>query len=158
MNQTTSHSSVPFFEMPVALKFKNATQEKIIVVNNTSNGQQFIQPIGFIPDTVLVDPEYWIISKNNSTQKTIFANSGEGIAEIYPNPIADPLSIFLHDFNANTASIKILAANGQLMYKRSVALLNGAELCVVPTKQWARGMYIIYIEAAGKKIVKQVVR
>jgi aminopeptidase N len=158
MNQTTSHPSVSFFEMPVALKFKNATQEKTIVVNNTSNGQQFIQSIGFVPDTVLVDPEYWIISKNNSTQKTVFTNTGEGIAEIYPNPIADPLNIFLHDFNANNASVKILAANGQLMYKRNIALVNGAELCLVPTKHWARGMYIIYIEAGGKKIVKQVVR
>ena len=32
MAQTTSHPSVTFFDLPVALKFKNATQEKTIVV------------------------------------------------------------------------------------------------------------------------------
>jgi aminopeptidase N len=28
MNQTTSHATVPFFEMPVSLQFKNATQSE----------------------------------------------------------------------------------------------------------------------------------
>jgi aminopeptidase N len=38
MDQTTSHPSVGFFELPVALKFKNASQEKTIIVNNKFSG------------------------------------------------------------------------------------------------------------------------
>ena len=158
INQTTSHASVSFFEMPVALKFKNATQEKTVVVNNTINGQQFLQSIGFQPDTVLVDPEYWLISKNNSTQKTTLANSGEGIAEIYPNPVTNPLSILLHDFRGTSANVNITNAKGQRMYMRVIGLTNGAELIQIPTQNWAPGMYVILIDVAGKKIVKQVVR
>lgn len=158
INQTTSHASVSFFEMPVALKFKNATQEKTVVVNNTFNGQQYLQSIGFQPDTVLVDPEYWLISKNNSTQKTTLANSGEGIAEIYPNPVTNPLSILLHDFRGTSANVNITNAKGQRMYMRAIGLINGAELIQIPTQNWAPGMYVILIDVAGKKIVKQVVR
>ena len=158
MNQVTSHASVSFFEMPVALRFKNATQEKTVVVNNTSNGQQFVQFLGFQPDTVLVDPESWIISKNNNTQQTAFANTGAGIVEVYPNPLTNPLSIFLHDFNASSASVTITNAKGQRMYERNIGLINGAELLQVPTMDWARGVYFVLIRAAGKKIVKQVLR
>jgi aminopeptidase N len=157
MNQTTSHASVSFFEMPVALKFKKGVQEKTVILNNTFNGQEFIQQIGFVPDTVLVDPEYWIISKNNSTQKTSIINTGEGIVEIYPNPVISPLNIYMHDFNANSAEVQITNVKGQLMFKKSFALINGAELLQIPSQQWARGMYVVRVQAADKKIVKQLI-
>jgi len=66
MNQTTSHTSVPFFELPVALKFSNATQSATVIVNNTSNGEVFIKPIGFVASAVTIDPEAWLITKNNT--------------------------------------------------------------------------------------------
>jgi len=69
MNQTTSHVSVPFFELPVALQFKNATQSATVVVNNTSNGETFIKSIGFNADTVIIDPNAWLITRNNTTAK-----------------------------------------------------------------------------------------
>ena len=67
MNQTTSHASVPFFELPVALKFSNATQSATVIVNNTSNGEVFIKPIGFVATSVTIDPEAWLITKNNTS-------------------------------------------------------------------------------------------
>ncbi|MGH2553025.1 MAG: T9SS type A sorting domain-containing protein, partial [Chitinophagaceae bacterium] len=69
MNQVTSHASVPFFELPVALKFQNATQQATVIVDNTFNGETFIKSIGFFADTVFVDPDAWLITKNNSTSK-----------------------------------------------------------------------------------------
>jgi hypothetical protein len=69
MNQVTSHVSVPFFELPVALKFTNATQQATVIVNNVVNGEIFIKPVGFVADTVFIDPEAWLITRNNTTQK-----------------------------------------------------------------------------------------
>lgn len=158
MNQTTSHPSVSFFEMPVALKFKNATQEKTVVVDNKSNGEIFTKQIGFVADTVLVDPEYWILSKNNTTQKTTMGNSGTGVVDINPNPVTDPLNIYLHDFNANSADLHIVNAAGQLIFKKTVALVNGAELLQLPTSSWSKGVYIVNVKAGDKKIVKRIVR
>jgi len=91
MNQTTSHNSVDFFELPVALKFKNATQEKTIVVDNKTNGETFFRNIGFIADTVLIDPEYWLITKNNTTAKVPDAMAGQNVVQVFPNPVGDSL-------------------------------------------------------------------
>ena len=158
MNQTTSHPSVSFFEMPVALKFKNATQEKTIVVNHTSNGQMFNSEIGFLPDTVLVDPELWLISKNNSSKKVLLSNTGQAAVEINPNPVTAPMSIFLHDFNADVANLTILNATGQLMYKENITLLNGAAILSINNKHWAKGIYVVTVKAGNKKIVKRVLQ
>ncbi|HMK25243.1 MAG TPA: M1 family aminopeptidase [Chitinophagaceae bacterium] len=69
MNQATSHFSVPFFELPVALQFRNATQQATVVVDNKVNGETFIRSIGFTPDTVLIDPDAWLITRNNTSTK-----------------------------------------------------------------------------------------
>lgn len=69
MNQVTSHPSVSFFELPVALRFQNATQQATVIVDNVSNGEVFLRSIGFLADTVFVDPEAWLITKNNTTEK-----------------------------------------------------------------------------------------
>lgn len=158
MNQTTSHPSVSFFEMPVALKFKNATQEKTVVVDNRTNSEIFTRDIGFAADTVLVDPEYWIISKNNTTQKTTLGNSGAGGMDINPNPIADPMIIYLHDFNASQAEVHIISSVGQLVYKTNVALVNGSELLKVQSSGWSKGIYVVHVKAGSQKIMKRVVR
>jgi hypothetical protein len=39
MSQVTSDPSVNFFELTVPLLFKNATQEKMILVDNKFNGE-----------------------------------------------------------------------------------------------------------------------
>lgn len=69
MDQVTSHSSVSFFELPVALQFRNTTQQATVLVNNIINGEIFIRSIGFVADTVWVDPDAWLITRNNTTTK-----------------------------------------------------------------------------------------
>ncbi|MCE7044128.1 M1 family aminopeptidase [Dyadobacter sp. CY312] len=68
LNQTTSHASVGFFQLPVPLLFKNegGTQQKLVVANNTSSGQSFIEDLGFIAESVEIDPDFWLITRNNS--------------------------------------------------------------------------------------------
>lgn len=72
LNQTTSHASVGFFKLPVPLLFKNNTtgQQKLVVADNTANGQTFSENIGFVAETVIIDPEYWLITRNNTITKT----------------------------------------------------------------------------------------
>lgn len=158
LNQTTSDNSVPFFQMPVPLLFKNGTQQKTIVVNNTINDQQFIQEIGFVPDTVLVDPEYWLISKNNTAQKVSSINNGEEVLEIYPNPVNGPLTFYLHGFSSKTAVIRIYNSLGQVMYTRNINLINGSEYFTLPTTTWSRGTYIVQCITGDKKIVRRIVK
>jgi aminopeptidase N len=158
MNQTTSDASVSFFALPVSLKFKNATQEKTVIVDNKTNGEFFIKDIGFVADTVLVDPDLWLVTKNNTTSKTVLGNTGKGAVEIYPNPIKDPFSIYFHDFTETAATINIYNAAGQLIYNKKIQLYNGAEIIQVPAATWARGIYIIKINVGNNKFVRQIIK
>ncbi len=158
LNQVTSHVSVPFFKLSVPLTFKNSTNEKTIIVDNSFNNETFIRTLGFVPDTVLVDQEAWLITKGNTTQKISTANSGAGVAEIYPNPVSDPFTIYLHDFSDVSAQVIIFNKAGQEVYRKNATLVNGAEIMPVPSSTWARGAYIIKIITAGKTILKQVLR
>jgi hypothetical protein len=106
----------------------------------------------------LVDPELWLISKNNTTQRVVSSNTGNGEVDINPNPIASPLTILLHDFDATNADVYIVNAGGQLMYRKNVVLFNGAELLTISTSNWAKGIYMVHIKAGDKKIIKRVMR
>jgi hypothetical protein len=69
INQSTSHPSVAFYDMPVPVQFKNATRDTTLVFQHTKNGQAFIANPGFKADTAIFDPLLWILSKNNSVTK-----------------------------------------------------------------------------------------
>lgn len=159
MNQTTSHSSVDFFELPVALKFKNATKEKTIVVDNKTNGEIFFRHIGFIADTVLVDPEYWLITKNNVSSKVSDVSVGQNSVQVFPNPIQDRFYIYMRNMASSTAGINLYDAVGQLVYSRTVPLVNGSEYLEIPSRQLASGVYFLKIWGDnGIKFMKKLVK
>ena len=64
-SQTQSHPSVSFFEMPVPIRLKNATNDTIVVLDNTFSGQTFTVPLNFQIDSLILDPDNWIICNQN---------------------------------------------------------------------------------------------
>ncbi len=158
MKQTTSHTSVDFFELPVALKFKNATQEKTIVVDNKSNGETFFRNIGFIADTVLIDPEYWLVTKNNKSVKVPDGSTGQNIIQVFPNPVQNHFTVYLHKMLASTANINLYNTAGQLVYTKNINLVNGSEYLEVPSQFLSKGVYFLKINAGDFKFVKKLLR
>ena len=159
----------PFFKLPVTLKFKNATQEKTIVLDNNTNGETFIRTLGFKADTVLVDPGLWLVTKNNTTEKTadiadgtctppLPPNNGEGGVDIWPNPVANPFVISLHDFNDDNAVVTIYNKLGQRIYDKRILLTFGIAQVTVPVSNWAADVYIVKVVSGGKTITKQFVK
>ena len=160
MNQTTSDLSVNFFQLPVALLFRNATQQKTIVVDNKTNGEVFYRNIGFAADTVLIDPEYWLITKNNASQKIADTNTGQNIVQVFPNPIKDQFFFYLQNFTYPDAKIDLYNATGQLMYTNQITIYNNSYFQEIETAKFARGNYFIKIQSANKvifakKLIKQ---
>lgn len=151
MNQATSHPSVNFFELPVALKFKNATKEKTVIVDNKTNGEIFYKNIGFIADTVLVDPDYWLITKNNTTQKRIDNTGGQNIIQVFPNPVQHQLFVYLKNYAASFANIALYNSAGQLIYKQLMAV-NGSEFFEIPFTHLQKGIYHLKI-SSGKDVI-----
>jgi aminopeptidase N len=159
MSQTTSHSSVSFFEMPVALKFKNATQEKTIVVDNKTNGEVFLKNLGFVADSVFIDPEYWLLSRNNTTTKVQDVVNGQNIVQVYPNPIQNQFSVYLRNFVSPSAVITLFNAGGQRLYTKNINLVNGSEYIEIPSQHLPYGTYLLEVTAGNNfKYVKKLLR
>lgn len=158
INQQSSHPSVLFFETELDLKFISGSREKTITVDSKFNGQVFLQDVGFIPDTVIVDPEAWLLSKNNSSTKINLPNSGAGAAIVFPNPLQASSKLYLHDFKETVAEVNIFAANGQLVLSRTVNLVNGTTLINLNTTNWSRGVYTAKITSASEKIHVRILK
>lgn len=158
MSQVTSHSSVSFFAMPVTLQFRNATQQKTIIIDNKSNNEIFFRNIGFVADTVLIDPEYWLISRDNISKKVTDNIAGQNILQIFPNPARHQLSVYLRNFNGSSATINLYNSAGQLMYKKRVSLHNNSSFQLIETSGYSSGTYFIKAQSSDKILaVKKII-
>lgn len=160
ISQATSHSSVNFFAMPVALQFKNASQQKTIVVDNKTNNEVFYRNIGFVADTVIIDPEYWLISKDNTSEKITDTITGQNLIQIFPNPVQNQLYVYVRNLNFPDAAITLYNAMGQLIFRKQVSVYNGSAFEEIPLYNLSSGVYFIKLQSGNslkfvKKIVKQ---
>ena len=158
LSQTTSHASVNFFELPVPLKLKNATQQKTIILNNTSNGQEFLEQIGFVPDSIFIDPEAWLITKNNTVAKVADNNIAPNTVMVYPNPIKSQFSIWLRNFTVPEAWVTLYNASGQLLLKQKITLTNGSEYAEIPSAHLPAGIYTLRLTAGDFKYSKKLLK
>ena len=157
MNQTTSHPSVNFFTLPVALLFKNATQQKTIIIDNKTNGEIFFKEIGFIADTVMIDPEHWLITKNNTASK-LADLSAENEIRIYPNPFVNSVHFdFLH-FTSSKVSFKIFNTNGQLITQEKLSV-NGYLFKEINLNHLPKGIYLVKVNSEdGVMLTRKIVK
>ena len=145
--------------MPVALLFKNATQQKTVIIENKSNGEIFFKKIGFIADTVLIDPEYWLISKNNISRKIVDSAFGQNIIQVFPNPVYNQIFVYLRDLVNPKAFLSIYNATGQLIYKKEIVTYNNSYFQEINTSGYVHGTYFIKVQAGNKTIfVKKIIK
>jgi aminopeptidase N len=94
VNQTQSHSSVAYFEMPVPIRLLGSGgQTYDTFVENTTNGQEFIIPVPFNVTGIQFDPEKHLISKNSSATLGNENFDVDKSISLYPNPSKDIVSI-----------------------------------------------------------------
>jgi aminopeptidase N len=159
LNQTTSHASVPFFALPVALKFTNSLRDTTVVVDHQSNGAYFVRNIGFVADSVFVDPEYWLISKNNTVTKLAELALLPGAVNVYPSPCINELNVQLQSFTGNSLSLLLHNVLGQTMLHTTVPLYQGKAFLNIPVAQLSSGHYILTVIAEdGFKTTQRVVK
>lgn len=128
VNQTQSHASVSFFEMPLEIRLTGSGgQTHDVVVNNTTNAQEFIVSCPFVVTGVTFDPNKHIVSKNNTVtlgSETFDMNS---LVSVYPVPANDELNIQLPtDFNLQR--VEILNNLGQLISTHESNQINVTHL------------------------------
>jgi len=160
INQTTSHPSVSFYEMPVQLKFRNANGDSIIItVNHQQNGQSFWVNPGFKADSMALDPYMWILAKTRTVQKLAPQSTVINDLKIYPNPSPDHVYVSLSNPAVSNLYINLYNAAGQLVYSMQKDLTGQDELINIPTRQLAGGIYIIRVtDNKNLKLVKKLVK
>lgn len=154
ISQTTSNSSVNFFRVPLALKFRNATQQITIVLDNTVNNQTFNANIGFKADTVLIDPDMYIISKNNSAIKTappVFTPPPLQPIAVSPNPFTNTINFSLPDSSNKKVLIQLFDMYGHLITsKNDIAIVKNQHYFLDVPAVVAPGAYILVIKVDGR--------
>ncbi len=152
VNQTTSHTSVDFFEMPLPFKFTdNSGNVYETMLDNTSDGQHFTVNTGFEITNVEFDPHNDIV-KGSTVLNTILDVDvlDSDAIKMFPNPAQNYLNINNDGIGIN--KVRILSANGQELLSVSGNFnridVNGLQ----------SGLYIVKIETDKGIFVKKMLK
>lgn len=154
VEQTQSHNSVFYYKMKIPIQFKNATRDTIVWFHNTYNNQLFSVDVGFLPTTVVFDPDKEMITKKN----TVAIGDIVGVNEItqsqcvvYPNPSIN--GIVNIESEVKISDIKVYTMSGALILSLKVARKT-SQLFL------DKGIYLMEIEIQdkSKRIQKVVVQ
>ena len=152
-DQTTSNSSVAFYEMPIPIRFVGATKDTTIVFKHSSSGQLFNTTIGFVVNSVEFDPEAWILTKNNFVVQDPSLSVTNVTNIIIDNnitlgPIPSKNSVTI--YNKSTRIIKTILL--QSITGSTLAQYSG-NTTVINISKLAAGKYVVKLIDTNKKII-----
>jgi len=150
VSQTQSNASVSFFEMPLEIRLSGAgglTHD--VVVNHTTNGQEFVVPVSFVITGVEFDPNKHIISKNNVVTLANKSFDLEQTISVYPNPANDILHIMMPT-TVQLEKVEIYNTLGQLIGQRNANDFSVAEL--------SSGLHLLKITTSEGVIHKNFIK
>lgn len=134
INQTTSHSSVDFFEMPIAIYAKGKYKDTTYRLENNYDGQKYSVIIPFEIEEIQFDPNLNIVTRNN----TINFTQRQEFVQVFPNPVDDVLKI---SSSKPMNQIAIYTENGKKVYE-----INNEDLYhEVDAYEWSSGLYIVKV-------------
>jgi hypothetical protein len=153
INQTQSHSSVDFFEMPVPVRFYGDGKDSTIVFDHRFSGQEFLIELSLVPDSLTVDPEKWLISGGNSY--TLGTNENEVKSfKILPNPAKDFVIIEFqmpHSFSG----YQITDVNGKILLSGKIE--PGSKIYRIDISTLPDGVHLISFDSRNLKTSDKVV-
>ncbi|WP_117879849.1 M1 family aminopeptidase [Aureibaculum luteum] len=93
INQTQSHASVSYFEASIPVRITGTNNEILdVVLNNTTDGQEFTETVSFQVAQIQIDPDVHLISTNNTAVLGI-DNEISSQFNVFPNPVTNILTI-----------------------------------------------------------------
>jgi aminopeptidase N len=148
--QTQSDPSVSYFKLPVPIRVIGSEgQQTNLILNNTYNGQEFIENISYPITSIVIDPDKNIISKNNSIT---LVNKKEDLAtpSLYPNPAQNTLTLTLGKEQTITKAV-FYSILGQKVKETTVA------------KTWdisglSAGVYFVHLFIDGDLVPLQFIK
>lgn len=145
--QLTSHNSVGFYEMPVPVRAYGEGMDTTYVLDHNSHGQFFSVEVPFVVDSVVIDPDLWLVSGNN----TVEFNVKKSFIELYPNPANS--QVFLNASDAVTR-LRIYDDSGKLVYDE----MPNSLFFSVSLEKFAPGIYLIEAVSSESNETFKVIR
>jgi aminopeptidase N len=148
--QSQSHPSVSFFEAPVPIRLIGTLGETLdLILDNSTNNQNFLESVTFDVQDVLFDPKSDIISKNNTVLSVDDLEIAKGLS-VYPNPTSGILFIDKPS-SLNISEVKIFNPLGQLITQIPFSTS-------LDTSLWATGLFFIQFRTKDGVITKTVLK
>jgi len=151
ISQTQSHNSVSFFEAGVPLRIVGTLGETLdVVLNNTTNNEEFIENVNFTIQDVLFDPDYHLISKNSTvTLRTDEFDFNTDLI-LYPSPTTSTINIIKPE-GIDIQGISVYNSLGQLLLQSSwTPQLN--------LSTFASGLLFVQFQTESKVINKRIIK
>lgn len=115
LEQMQTHPSVAFFEVQLPIRLMGTNGETAdLILDHTDNHQEFTEMVNFTVADILINPDFDIISKNNS----VVLNTDDYVLDqlvIYPNPVSETLHIKKPE-GLTVERIRIFNMLGQIVY------------------------------------------
>ena len=152
VSQTTSHSSVNFFEMPLPIKVNGTGgQVAYLVLNHTTKNQNFAEQVNFPVVSIQFNYENQILQRNSTvTKDTTILSVNDGAKEemkIYPNPVKDRLAV--SGINKDQR-YEILSIDGKLIKAGKYSSTKTIEVQALP-----KGVYFLKVSNQNLKFIKE---
>src|SRR5690606_29574324 len=125
IDQSTSHPSVDFFEMPVPLLFKGEGVDSTVVLDHAYSGQVFSFHLPFQADSLLFDPGIWLLSSANMVRHVPVAAFGSDRLLLFPNPAGELAWVHVGDALQGPITLNIHDATGRLVRTQQLLVVGG---------------------------------
>ncbi|MBT7492952.1 MAG: T9SS type A sorting domain-containing protein [Bacteroidetes bacterium] len=153
VSQTQSHESVDFFEMHLPIQFFGENQDSTVVFHHLHDNKLFGANLNFAIDSIVFDPERWIITGECSIINSINEKEFPTFS-IYPNPASD--KIFIGNvFKGSKTEISIYSNNGKKLFSNSLkSLYRFLELDV---SDLSSGIYFVEIKTNNTSLTEKLI-
>ncbi len=150
VEQTTSHPSVPFYEMPVPLHISGNGQDTLIVLDNSEPDQAYQFLLPFQAELVVFDPDLHLLSGPSRVTKVPVGSFGNGRPLLYPNPVRNATTLFLGDAVQGMVELRLSDPTGRLVKAISTPV-QGRELDV-DLQGIASGQYVLEVRGTDRTV------
>ena len=152
VSQTQSDASVSFFELPLPIKVNGTGgQVAYVVLDNTTNNQNFAKTVGFPVASLQFNYDYQIVQKNSTVTRdnSILAvgNVEKSVVKMYPNPVKNQISLTGITKNQN---FEIYNAEGKLIKKGKYSPDQKLDVTSL-----MKGIYFLKIDDQNLKFIKE---
>ncbi len=140
VNQTTSHPSVSFYDMPIPVKFEGWGVDTTFRLNHTFSGQTFSLNVPWKVNKVEFNPGLWILTGTNQVISLRENALTAGILT-YPNPATAEITLEGFTQDDRLKEISITDMMGRPVYKHKVSEFNSKLLLDISSLN--KGLYLI---------------